>query len=58
MPVNASLESSNVKSCSEGKASAAAQVAVPGPAPISSRLFGAKSGLILTSALRLAVTAA
>ena len=39
-------------------ASAAAQVAVPGPAPTSSRLFGAKSGLTSTSAFRLAVTAA
>ena len=40
------------------EASAAAQVAVPGPAPTSSRLAGAKSGLISTSAFRLAVTAA
>ena len=44
----ASLASSSVKRCSDGKASAAAQVAVPGPAPTSSRLVGAKSGLIST----------
>ena len=54
----ASLASSSVKSCSDGNASAAAHVAVPGPAPMSSRLFGAKSGRISHSAFRLAATAA
>ena len=44
--------------CNDGNTSVAAQVAVPGPAPISSRLAGAKSGLISESAFRLATTAA
>ena len=55
---NALLASSSAKPLSDGKAAAAAQVAVPGPAPTSSRLVGAKSGLMSRSAFRLAVTAA
>jgi hypothetical protein len=52
------LASSSANLVSDGKASAAAQVDVPGPAPTSSRLVGAKSGLISQSAFRLALTAA
>ncbi len=37
--LSVALASSRVKSCSDGKASAAAQLAVPGPAPTSSRRF-------------------
>ena len=42
----------------EGRAVKEAHAAVPGPAPTSSRLAGAKSGRISVSALRLATTAA
>ena len=46
----AALASSSVKSCSDGKARPRPSVAVPGPAPTSSRLSGAKSGRISLSA--------
>jgi hypothetical protein len=55
---SALLASSSANAVSDENASAAAQLAVPGPAPTSSRLLGAKSGVISASAFRLAVTAA
>ena len=44
-----------VKLCSEENVSAAAQVAVPGPAPTSSRVLGENPGATSHSAFRLAV---
>ena len=50
--------SSKVMAMSEGQASVAAQAAVPGPAPISSRLCGAKPGTTSFTRAKAAAAAA